>query len=103
MDHPARHRDGVREDFIGNAQLPEGVDAASREREIDRAAANNIPFPRIAATFVEFDVIAMPPEIGGEQAAGKATPNQDKFRHGGRIDESGKQESRKPRMTEISQ
>lgn len=97
VDHPARHRDRVLEHFVGNAELFKGVDAAGREREIDRPAANDIPFPRIGPPFVQLDVVATPPEIRGEQAAGKAAPDQKKFRHPERISESGRQERRKKR------
>jgi hypothetical protein len=66
MDHPARHWDGVSENFLRDAKLFKGVDAAGREREIDRAAAHDVPFPRIGATFVKLNVVTTPPEIGGE-------------------------------------
>src|SRR4051812_33879431 len=94
MDHPAGHGDGMLKDFIGDAELSERVDPAGREREIDRAAADQVPFAWIAATLVEFDVVAAASEISGEHAAGEAATDQDKFcfcRH-----------SIGPRMTQMS-
>jgi hypothetical protein len=73
------------------------VDAASREREIDRAAAHEIPFPRIAPTFVELNLVTTPTEIGGQQTAREAAADQKKLRHPERISESGRQENRKKR------
>src|SRR2546423_11034967 len=95
VDHPAGHWDRVLENFIGDPKLLERVNAASGEREIDRAAADDVPFPRIGASLVKFDIVAAPAEISGEKSTGQPAPDENKFRHGRRIGESGKQESRK--------
>src|SRR2546423_6042055 len=57
MNHSARHRDRVLENFVGDPELFERVNAASGEREIDRAAADDVPFSRIGASLVKFDIV----------------------------------------------
>jgi Flp pilus assembly protein TadD len=95
VDHPAGHGDGVAEDFIRDPKLFERVNSASGEGEINRAAANDVPFARIGAALVKRDLVAAAPEISSEQTAGEAATNQNELRHGGRFGESGKQQSRK--------
>jgi hypothetical protein len=81
MDHASAHRDGVLEDFIGEAELLEGVDAASGEGEINRAAANGIARSRVRPVLVELDLNAAPAEKGGEQASREATTDKNKLEH----------------------
>src|SRR5947208_3106310 len=57
MDHPARHRNRMAKDFIGDTELFEGMDATSGKGEVDRAAADNITLTRIGPTLVKFDVV----------------------------------------------
>ena len=55
------------------------MNAAGREREIDGAAADNVPFTWITATLVEFDLVAAPSEISREYAAGEAATDQNEL------------------------
>ena len=80
--------------FIGDAELFERVNAASGEREIDRASADDVPFAGIGAALIQFYVVTAPAEICREQSAGQSAPDENKFRHGARIGESGKQEKK---------
>ena len=99
MNHPAAHRDGVSQDFIGDPELLQRVNPACRKRQIDRAPADEVPFARVSAPFVEIDLVPAPPEICREQSAGQSATDQNKSCHSIRIDESGKQESRKSRQS----
>src|ERR1041385_6275571 len=95
VDHPAGHRDCMAENFVGNAELFERVNPSGREREIDRAAANDVTFARIGPALVKFHLVSAPPEISRQHSASEPASNQDIFRHMRRIGESGIRESRK--------
>ena len=56
--------------FIGDAELLEGVNAARRESEIDRAPADDIAVARIGPPFVKIDLVSAPAEVRSQQAAG---------------------------------
>ena len=70
VNHPAAHRDGVAQHFIGDPELLERVNPARGEREIDRASADDIAFARIGAPLVKIDFVSAPPQIRREQSAG---------------------------------
>ena len=71
MNHPAAHRDGVLEHFIGDADLFERMNAARRKRQIDRAPADDVAFARISAPLVKIDIVPAPAQIAREQSAGQ--------------------------------
>ena len=81
MDHAAPHRDGVLEDFIGKAELLEGMNAAGGEGEINRAAANGVAGARVGPAFVEINLDAAPAEEGGEQSSREAATDKKKLWH----------------------
>jgi len=81
MDHAAPHWDCVLEDFIGEAKLLKGMNAAGGEGEINRAAANGVSGARVGSAFVEIDLNAAPAEEGGEQAPREATTDKKKLWH----------------------
>jgi hypothetical protein len=81
MDHAAAHRDGLLKDFIGDAELLEGVDATGGEGEIDRAAANGVARGWVGPALEEVDLKAAPAEEGGEQTSREATAYKNKFGH----------------------
>ena len=65
--------------FIGDAELLERVNPARREREIDRASADDIAFARVGPSFVKIDIVSAPPQVRREQSAGESTTDEDKF------------------------
>ena len=69
------------EDFLGNANLLEGVDPAGGEGEIDRASGNEVAFAGVGSPFVKIDLVTAPAEKCGEQSTGKSTSNQNKIVH----------------------
>jgi hypothetical protein len=79
MDHATRHRDGMLQDFIRDAELFEGMNPSCRKRQIDRAASDQISFPRVRASLVELNIVSPPPEIRREQSAGQPAPDKNKF------------------------
>src|SRR5215471_3908488 len=81
VNHSAAHRDRVLQDFMGKPDLFERMNPAGRESEIDRTPADHVAFTRIATAFVKINLVAAPPEIGGEQSARESTADQNKFRH----------------------
>ena len=81
--------------FIGDPELFQRVNPACRERQIDRAPANDVPFARIGPPLVKIDFVSAPAEIGREQSARQSAADKNKFCHSPRIYESGTQESRK--------
>ena len=95
MDHPAPHWNRVSQRFISDTDLFERVSAACRNRQVDRAPADDVPFARVSAPFVKIHFVSAPPEIRREQAPRQSTADQNKFCHSPRIYESGTQESRK--------
>ena len=80
VDHPAAHRDGVLQDFIGNAELLERMNSTGGKRQIDRAAAHEVAGARIGSPLVQLDLIPAPAEIGREQPAGQTATDQNKLR-----------------------
>jgi hypothetical protein len=92
MNHAAGHWDRVPENFLGNPELFERVNAAGREREIDRASADEIALARIGPAFVKFHFVSATAQVRGEQSAREAATDENEPWHGGRISESGKKE-----------
>ena len=70
VNHPAAHRDRVLQHFISDSDLLERMNAAGREREIDRSSADHVAFARISAALVKIDLVSAPAQIRGEQTAG---------------------------------
>ena len=95
VNHSTAHRDRVLQYFVGDSDLFERVNSARRNRQIDRAPADDVSFARISAPFVKIDFVSAPPEIRREQSASESAADQNKFCHSPRIYESGTQESRK--------
>ena len=83
--------------FLGNPDLFQRVNPACRNRQIDRASADDVPFARVSAPLVKIHFVSAPSEICREQAARQSAADQNKFCHSLRIYESGTQESRKNR------
>ncbi len=81
MDHASAHRDGVLQDFIGEAELLEGMNAAGGESEINRAAANSVACARVGPALVEVDLNTSPAEKSGEQASCETTTDENKLWH----------------------
>ena len=79
VDHAAAHRDGVPQDFIGDAELFERVNSARGKREVDRASADDVALARIGASFVKIDLVSAPPQVCREQSAGKAAADENEF------------------------
>ena len=71
------------------------MNPACRNRQIDRAPADDVPFARVSAPLEQIYLMATSPQIRGEQSASQTAADQDKLCHSLRIYESGKQESRK--------
>jgi hypothetical protein len=95
MDHPAAHWNRVSQRFISNPELFQRVNPACRNRQIDRAPADDVPFARVSAPLVKIHFVSAPSEICPEQASRQSAADQNKFCHSPRIYESGTQESRK--------
>ena len=51
MNHSAAHRDGVFQRFISDADLFERMNAARRNRQIDRTPADEVAFARDRPAF----------------------------------------------------
>jgi hypothetical protein len=81
MDHAAPHWDCVLEDFIGEAKLLKGMNAAGGEGEINRAAANRVTCARVGPAFIEINLTSALAEEGGEQASCEATTDKNKLGH----------------------
>src|SRR5437870_6865024 len=79
VNHPAAHRDGMPQHFIGDSELFERVNSASRKRQIDRASADDISFTRISASFVKIDIVTAAPQVRGEQPAGETATDENKL------------------------
>ena len=69
MDHAAAHGDGVPHHFVGDAELLERVNPAGRERQVDRAPADEVARARVGPPFVQIDLMSAPPKVRGKQAA----------------------------------
>ena len=79
MDHPAAHRDGVPQHFIRDAELFERVNAARREREIDRAPADEISLTRISAPLVKIDFVSAPAQYAASNPPARPLPMRTNF------------------------
>ncbi len=79
VNHAAAHRDGVLQDFISDADLFKRMNAARRNREIDRAPADDVAFARIGPPFVKIDLVAAPSQIRREQSARQTATDENKF------------------------
>ncbi len=79
MDHPAAHRDRVTQHLVRNPELLECVNAARGEREIDRAAADEVAGVRIWTALEELDFMAASAEESGHHSAGEAAADQREF------------------------
>jgi hypothetical protein len=55
------------------------MNPARRERQIDRATADEIPGARIGPALVKLDDVAAPAQIRRKHSAGKTATNQDKL------------------------
>ena len=83
------------EHFVGDAELLEGVNSAGRKREINRAASDEVPLAWIRPALIKINFRASPTQVSREHSTRETAPNEDEVRrHGGRIDESGKQEGK---------
>src|SRR5262249_48460197 len=71
-----------------------------RNRQIDRAPADDVPFARVRAALVKIHIVSAPSEICREQPTRQSAADQNKSCHPARIYESGKQERRKSRQGE---
>ena len=100
VNHPTAHRDRVLQCFLGDPDLFQRVNPACRNRQIDRAPADDVSFSRISAPLEQIHLVATPPQIRGEQSASQTAADQNKPCHSVRIYESGNQESRKSRQAE---
>jgi len=98
VNHPTAHRNRVLQCFFGDPDLFQRVNPACRNRQIDRAPADDVPFARISAPLVKIYLVATPPQLRCEQSASETAADQNKFCHSPRIYESGNQESRKNRQ-----
>ena len=67
VNHPAAHRDRVSQCFLSDADLFQRVNPACRNRQIDRAPADDVPFARVSAPLVKIHFVSTPPQIRGEQ------------------------------------
>ena len=75
MHEPAAHRHQQRLDEIEDLRLPQRIDAARREREVDRAARLGVDDTRVGVTFVHGRFEALPRQHDRQQAA--ALPGAD--------------------------
>ena len=101
VNHPTAHRDRVLQRFLGDSDLFQRVNPACRNRQVDRAAADHVPFAGVSAPFVKSYVVSAPSEICREQASRQSAADQNKFCHSPRIYESGTHESRKDCETDV--
>jgi hypothetical protein len=100
VNHSTAHRDRVLQCFLGDLDLFQRVNPACRNRQIDRASADDVPFAGISAPLVKIYVVSAPSEICREQSPGQSAADQNKFCHSPRIYESVTQESRKDYETD---
>jgi hypothetical protein len=70
VNHPAAHRDRVLQCFLGNPDLFQRVNPACRNRKIDRAPADDVPFAWVSAPLVKIHFVSAPPKICREQSSG---------------------------------
>src|SRR6266436_4257272 len=91
VNHSTAHRDRVLQCFLGDPDLFQRVNPACRNRQIDRATADDVPFPGVSAPLVKIYVVSVPSEICREQSPRQSAADQNKFCHSPRIYESGTQ------------
>jgi hypothetical protein len=63
VDHPAAHWNRVSQRFISNADLFQRVNAACRDRQIDRASADDVPFAGISTPLIKLHFVSASSEI----------------------------------------
>src|SRR5215216_7034777 len=88
VNHPTAHRDRMLQCFLGDSDLFQCVNAACRNCQIDRAPANDVPFPRISAPLVKIHFVSAPTEICREQSSRQSAADKYKFCHSPKIYES---------------
>ena len=79
VNHPTTHRDCVLQCFISDPDLLERMNAPGRNRQINRAPADDVAFARISAPLVQIDIVPSPAQVGREQTTREATANENKF------------------------
>ena len=95
VNHPAAHRNRVLQCFLSDADLFQRVNPACRNRQIDRASADDVPFARVSAPLVKIHLVSAPSEICGEQSASQIRCRSEQIlplRKNLRIRNAGKQE-----------
>ena len=81
VNHPTAHRDRVLQCFLGDPDLFQRVNPACRNRQIDRASADDVPFAGVSAPLVKIYVVSAPSEICREQSPRQSAADQNKFCH----------------------
>src|SRR5438105_3050848 len=102
MNHPAAHRDRMMQRFVSDSNLLERMNAARRNRQVDGASANDVPFTRIGSSFVKIHIVPSSSQIRREQSTRQTAADQNKSCHSVRIYDSEDQESRKSRQNECN-
>ena len=81
VNHPAAHRDCVLQRFMRDADLFERMDAPRRNRQIDRASADDVAFARVSTPLVQIDIVSAPAQVGRQQSARETAANENKLCH----------------------
>ncbi len=98
VNHSTAHWDCVFQSLGSDPDLFERMNAACRNRQVDRASADNVPFARIGPPFVKIDLVPTPSQIRPEQSTRQTATNENKSCHFVRIYESGNLKRRKSRQ-----
>ena len=88
VNHAAAHRDGVFQCFISDSDLFKRMNAARRNRKIDRTSADEVAFAGIGPSFVKIYVVPTPSQVGREQSARQTATDENESCHSVRIYES---------------
>jgi hypothetical protein len=80
MNHAPSHRDGVPEDFIGDAELFKRMNATGGEREVNGSAPDDITLARIGPALVKLDCMSATSQTGSEDAAGEPATDENELR-----------------------
>ena len=72
VQDPAPHRERLGEDRVREPRPFERIDAADREREVDRPSGFEIGSPRVRATLVERDLVSAPGKEDREEWPSKS-------------------------------
>ncbi len=72
VQRAAPHRDQQRLDVLEHAGLAQRMDAAIRQRQVDRAACIHVDLAQVRAAFEHLHLPALPREVDGHQRAGQA-------------------------------